>query len=265
MQNVHDHLTPGNHDKSVENHQRKGATSRDTTTSSFRLYKQDKEVVRLLVRKLKKVVDLSAVEAGPTLRRRERLYQRAYLAFLIDRCQRSIDWVWLEHMEGTISPRAFRRRVEADGWIRLRRELNARIAAGMLQRLDGDGDLDQVKFDYRTFTQIKMPEPDQPMPEICAKTRAVWRRLVGEMGPQLVVVPKSNARTRRSMERWSVAEFMEGAPFVVGRLTPLGVSLRDRWHRADCWRKWEQRKAAGLTKECGGRNKCHKLQKPRVH
>ena len=97
------------------------------------------------------------------------------------------------------------------------------------------------------------------MPGICGRTRAVWRRVVGEMGQRFALVPKTNSRTRRAMERWEVAEFLEGATVIVGRLTLLGVSLRDRWHRAACWREWERRKAEGLTRECGGKNRCIKF------
>lgn len=191
--------------------------------------------------------------------RREVLFNHAELAYLSDPLGRCPAYFWLKYMDKTMSPQGFRRRVEARGWVRLRQELDARVAAAMLHHLGREGGVDMGELDHHIFILRKAPARDLPMPEICSKTRAIWRRVVGEMGPRLWVVPRCNARTRRAMERWEVAEFIEGHSVIVGQLTPLGVRLRDRWHRAACWRDWERYKAAGPTGECGGKNRCLKL------
>lgn len=235
-----------------------GPTSGDK--GGYRLYKGDRALARKVEAELRRALDdLPPPDDGPPLRRREVLYQRAYLSYLTDRHQRSVHRAWLEHMDGTLSPDAFCRRVEDDGWVKLRAELLAQVAAGMLEYLAQREGLELGELDHRLLYRQEEPAPDQPLPDICFKTRTVWRRVVGDMGPRLWVVPRSNARTRRAMDRWEVAEFIDGDRFTVGRLKPLGVHLRDRWHRADCWREWERRKAEGLTRRCGGRNKCRKL------
>jgi hypothetical protein len=56
------------------------------------------------------------------------------------------------------------------------------------------------------------------------------------MGPFFGIVPKCSKKIRMTLQREGLAEFMEGGNLVVGRLTPAGIALRDRWIRTDAIR-----------------------------
>ena len=161
-------------------------------TSPPRLYKGDRILLRQVTAVLgEEVSGLPRSSALPPPRRREKLYWRAYLAYLTDPLQRSVDWAWLEFMDGTMSPVAFRRRAAAVGWRTMRDELEAMVAEGVLRHVARQGGFDPPLLDHRLQGRQEgqePPEPGLPMPDICGKTRALWRRVVGEMGPRFAPV-----------------------------------------------------------------------------
>jgi hypothetical protein len=70
--------------------------------------------------------------------------------------------------------------------------------------------------------------------QLGGQTRRLWKPIISEMGPlQYSVMHGTRGQMRAAMTRHGIAEFLAGDSFVLGRLTWLGVELRDHWIRAD--------------------------------
>ena len=65
------------------------------------------------------------------------------------------------------------------------------VAEGVLRHIAQQGGFEPPLLDHRLQGRQEdqePPEPGLPMPGICGKTRAMWRRVVGEMGPRFAPV-----------------------------------------------------------------------------
>jgi hypothetical protein len=75
----------------------------------------------------------------------------------------------------------------------------------------------------------KNRKPCYGLPTINSKRYKAWKPIITQMGPRWGVV-KIKLQVVKGMQRAGVAEFHYGQDFSVGRLTPVGVALRDMWH-----------------------------------
>ena len=69
-------------------------------------------------------------------------------------------------------------------------------------------------------------------------TRKLWKSILGQMGPWWHIAPECSRRTRTALTKRGLAEFIEGASVVIGRLTIEGVGLRDYWAKLDAHAAW---------------------------
>jgi len=213
-------------------------------SEGYRLYKGDREVLRKAEKVLMEHLS-QAMEDMPPLpppSRREVLFQRAFLRYLADRHQRCVSWVWTDTMDCTLGLAAFRNRTRRDHWPYWRRESNRMVSAGIMRAMLREKGLDDSHVDPANFSGELVERVAPVFPAICATTRKIWRGIIGEMGPTWSLAPKCNRRTRTALEKHGLAQFVEGDSFVAGKLTAVGVALRDRWHQADAWRTWRQYK-----------------------
>ena len=81
-----------------------------------------------------------------------------------------------------------------------------------------------------------------------SKVRRRWKRLVLRMGPEPNILPKASIRTLDALQRHGVLVYERGEDIVVGYLTPLGITLRDRWIQLAA-RKYEKRVRAQINAE----------------